>query len=906
MQQEIVERCLPQLLQHLLECDEQQKHVDYDDCLKYATVCIANHNESADTYESVEENLTNFIERFHLECLGELGDTVKLLSQVILDDQQLLEEHKWSVLDFMLSVNFRAFNTARMYLKDLMACRQQLLRSLDWAYSYKKKARFKAEQQQGEMLQKRSFDLDSELDSIGDNSLSAATNQSSVDLSLDLSLLSSHESSAVSPQQEAAKDQAELEQARQRYSLALSQLQEQQQQPKASNEEPPNEARPVAAFAVSFGNYLHQPLQDVQQAVQQYGEEGFLLREVLAMFFQPRSCRYFEVNNQLLQLRSNAAQQKLLSKFLAPLQHMQLLQLFIDCYQRHLETLSSLTAALRRLLKPVVETLTYFEQRVAIDPKQATLRCLLRAMRPSLPRLQLLWSLAVGSYALPPQQQLGIAAHYRSQYIVYNLLQLAALPAHLDTEGRRGSAAALLLHVLQVYCQFLDSWWLLGDFQDWHAEFPAQQQLIDGRTQYVMRPLEGEDASELSQSPIYQIIERHIVCAGKSLAVLHDANRLGHFVGVHRALLKKSLYHMLIKTLLLQLKPYQQEPLKKQPKAPDIFRQLRATDNEQLRGMYYAYYKESQVDFKLPHICTIDELLKQCLSCVSYAPLHELICRSLDRVLEPRVLLVNSFVVHLLRDQLQLQQVLKELRRVYLLLDFDEFAEQLELALHQLEQGFTALARQQLQQMLDQHNTRVAYPFSVALPSADLDQLSLLYSCDATLDCIIYASQLDLYNIAYRRQLQLHVAIRKLQQLPTLNFTGTLQSCKANLELALRQQLKLPQLQQAAVECDAQLELSVSLPQLQLAHNTFVQQMCCILLIDNDDEELLQELLMLANILAKHWLRLQRVFATPTEASSCSCNADDFADFDAQFDELKIDYLLSVNKLSDAMQCLLD
>ncbi|KAH8366050.1 hypothetical protein KR093_008639 [Drosophila rubida] len=928
-QEELVAQRLPELMHRLLDCDEENKHPDYDDCLQYAKQRMANFNRPPDSPESVEENLGNFIERFHLEFLEELGDTVKLLSQVILDDLQLPEPLKWAVLNFMLSVNFRAFNSARMFLRDRKACRSQLLESLDWAYRIKKEARLSAEQQQLEVLQKQPLELDSEVGSIAGSSVSAGTNLSSVDLSLDLSLLSSPEggSSQVSPasirqpwpyfrQQQQPEQTPELQQqeqhARQSLSLALSQLQlsqELQQSEHSIESLPPNEPRIVTNFGATFGAHLRQPLQDDQLAMELYGEEGYLLRELLSMFFQPRDCRNFELVNQLIQLRpeamsSNPIKQQMLAQFIQPLQYMQLLQLFIDCYQRHLETLSCLTAALRRLLKPVVETLTYFEQRVAIDSKQATLRSLLRAMRPNLPRLQLLWSLAAASYVLPPQQ-LDIAAHFRSQHIVHNLLQLAALPPHVDTDGRRGAAAALLLHVLQVYCQCLDSWWLLGDFQDWHDEFPAQLQLVGGRTHYVMRTLHGEEVA-LLQCPIYQIIERHIICAGKSLAVLHDAKRLGHFVGVHRALLKKSLHHMLVKTLLPQLKPYQLEQPRKLPRAPDIFRQLKATENEQLRAMYYAYYKETLVDFKLPTVCTIDELLRQCHGCVSYAPLHELICRSLDRVLEPRVLLVNAFVVHLLRETLQLAPVLAELRAVYLLFDFAQYAEQLELAVDQLEHGCHVLAAEQLQLVLERHNSRVAYPFRVVLNSADLDQLSLLYSCDAALDCIIYASQLDLYNIAFRRQLQLQVALRKLQQLPAFGFntkvSGSLVSFKSSLELALERQLKQASLLRASAECEAQLQLSGSLPQLQLAHNTFVQQMCRILLTDNDNEELLQELLMLANIMGKHWLRLKRVFGHP---STPSVGCEVAADFDVRFGKLKIDYLLSIHRMTDAMQCLL-
>ncbi|XP_034481259.1 uncharacterized protein LOC117786939 [Drosophila innubila] len=903
---QIIARNVPQLVNLLLNSKEQeQDHVKYEECVNYGVYMLTNYNRPPCKSESVLRNMADFVERFQLEQLEELGETIKMLSLVVVDDKHCPEDLKYSVLEFMLSVNFKAFRTARINFKEIMLRRSNLLESLAMAYKQREEPANSSDYRSNSV--RRPLDLELEVRSFGNSSLSDSMNLS-LDLSLDLSIDTSQDSVGSSTEQQqlvnegqgqgqgqGQVEQADDQAARQSFWLALMQLQQESQEPcnqeyDADNSVQLNRTHPLGSFAVSFADYLRRPLQD-----EELGEEAFLLQELLAMFFQPCDCRHFELVDQLIQLRSTATCNNslcaLLQQFLRPLQYMQLLQLFIDCHEHQMETLTCLTAALRRLLKPVVESLTHFEQRVASGKEQATLHCLLRATKHSFQRLQLLWHLSVASYVWQPQQQI-LATHIRSQRIICNLLTLITADSKLD----RGSAAALLLHVLQVYCQFLDSWWQLGEFQDCLEEFPAMRLEFKGHSEYVMRELSLENCS------ISGIIEQHIKSAGISLALLYDSRRLSDFVGIHRCLLKKSLHHTLVKCVLQQLKSYQLKAVKKVSTAPDIFKQLKSTENEQLRSLYYAYYKESLLDFKQPLICGIDELLQQCQNCVSYTPFHQLICLSLERLLEERVLLINAFVLHLLRVELQLAKVLGDLRSVYLLLNFRVFGSEIELALEQLQQGLIPSATEQLQSIVDSQNTLQGHQFLVTLPSADLQQLSILYSCDPALSCIITDSQLQTYNIACRQLLQLNIAIRKLQQLPELPCdpvaVASLLNLKIDLELSLAQHLKTKQLQQAAAQCDEHLQHCVSVPQLQQLHAAFVQQTSDILLTHHDVNSNLQELLMLATILAKHWQRLQRVLAQSTECGKLN-------DFEAHYSEINKRYLLSINRLSESMQCLL-
>ncbi|KAL7733678.1 hypothetical protein ACLKA6_005124 [Drosophila palustris] len=890
----IIARNVPQLVNLLLDSKE---HVKYEECVKYGIYMLANYNRPPCSSESVLRNMADFVERFQLEQLDELGETIKMLGQVVVDDKHCPEDLKYSVLEFMLSVNFKAFRTARMHLKETMERRSSLLESL--ALAYKQRELAKKSLSNGPTSVRRPLDLEIEVSSIGNSSLSDSLNLS-LDLSLDCKSLDSVDSPTeqqqVLPDGEGAgrQDTPEELDAIKRFSHALFQLrQEQLNRDKDSDASLGlNKPHPFGSFAMSFAHYLRRQQQYEGEEGQGPGqEERVLLRELLTMFFQPDDCRHFQLVDHLIQGRPNVACHNLLQQFLRPLQQMQLLQLFIECHdENHLETLTSLTAAFRRLLKPVVESLTHFEQRVASGKEQAALRALLHATKQSFQRLQLLWQLAVGSNVVQPQ--VATVPHLRSHRIVCKLLQLTT-----DKSALGGSAAALLLHVLQVHCQFLDSWWQLGEFQDCLDEFLAKRLEAKGHSEYVMR-----EVDKLENCSLYQILKQHIKSAGHSLAVLYDSQRLSDFVAIHHALLKKPLHYTLVKCVLHQLQTYQVESVRKVSAAPDIFKQLKSAEDEQMRSLYYAYYKESLPDFKQPLICGIDELLKQCQSCASYTPFQEIICRCLERVLEPRVLLVNAFVLHLLRVQLQLDKVLAQLRSVYLLHNFRLFEQQFEIALVQLQLGLVAVATEQLQGILNSHNPRQGHQFRVSLASADLGQLSLHYCCDPALICIINESHLKVYNSAFRRLLQVHLAIRKLQQLPELACNpvavASLINLKTDLELALEQHMKTEQLQQAAAQCDDELQRCLNLPQLQQLHNAYVQQMSDILQAVINMDSNLQELLMLATVLAKHWLRLQQVLA---ESSKCG----KLEEFEAQYAQQSKSYLLSIHRLSESMQCLL-
>ncbi|KAH8416301.1 hypothetical protein KR222_005871, partial [Zaprionus bogoriensis] len=757
--QQIISYNLPLLVRLLLDIDEEQLAQEdsvecnaiYKNCLNFAIMRLQQYRLPLNRPDSILNNLADFVDRFYCENLKDLGETVKMLAHILIDDQYCSEHLKWMLLDFMLSVNYRAFSTARINMEAMLRIKCKLLESLASIYNRAapEKPKSVADYQMSQYLESES-PAEEEVDCLADVQ----------ELSLDLELESPPDSAPSSRTAECSR-RTELD-AMESFSRALNELHD-------------SLATRVArgGFARNYGEHLLRQLPVATQSAElPHGEEALMLREMICMFFAPQDCRNFELVNNLLQLRATAFSSHLCNKqieqLLKRIQYMQQLHIYIECYETphchgdRLETLLALTTALRRLLKPVVESLTYFEQRLSSGRALQSVQSLLHATNGSCQRLQLVWTVVAESFVQQPWQ-LEIAAHTRCQRILGSLLALTSESGQTDALGARACAAALLLHVLRVYCQYLDNWWQLGVFNDWHDEFPAMRLEVSGRTEYVMR---AEDDEELSLQSIHLIINQHVAACGIPLAFLHDSKRLADFVGTHKALLKEPLHHALVNALLLQLQPYQVVTLTKLPPVPDIFRQMKANPDEQLRSLYYLYYKETLADFKQPSNCGIDKLLKQFQLCATYAPLDELICLSLERLLEQRTLLLNSYVLHLLRVQLQIDAVLEHLRSIFLLLDFETYAAQWQQLLDQLEQGaFTEVAAQ-LQLIIDSHNPRLGYPFSVQLPGAELQQLRIVFNCDPALGWIITESQLGQYNAAFRLLLQVRVAVRRLRQLP--------------------------------------------------------------------------------------------------------------------------------------------
>lgn len=928
--QEIVNQRMPQLVRLLLgikgEQQEQEHSTVYKNCLNYSLNTLEQYPKPFSTIESIQNNLADFVERFHVENLKEVGEAVKMLAGIVIDDHQCPERIRWMSLDFMLSVNWLAFRTARINLEELMKFKVKLLESIATITIHAPPENtantcneFSCKQSQfleQDTAEQSCFDNESMHDALDlsqyfpeDSTLEDSTNCSTTDGS--------------STQSMPLPDRATIKKLNQALNFMRRSIEEfSLLQNEASSESGIKELNSSRiGFARSYGEYLRELLKQENMKLKEqggYNEERLFVREVLCAFFAPTDSRHFVLTDRLIEMRSienlsSICRTHVLEHLLLSLQYMQQLHIYIECFETphchgdRLDSLTTLTLAMRRLLKPFVESLTFYEQRLKAGKVPACIQGFMHATRGSFQCLRLLWSVAAKSFLqLQQPWQLYLAPHKRCQNILGSLLSLTSEPGEADTEGCRACAAALLLHMLRVYCRYLNNWWQSGDFSDWYDEFPARRTDYKGHTVYTMRnPSKNPDEDQdLHVQSIYLIIQQHIKSCGTPLALLYDSKRLEDFVDTHESLFKESLHHSLVNALMQQLEPYQIETLPKTQTIPNIFLQMKATRNMPLRKLFYMYYKETLPDFKQPSNFAIDELLKQFQLCAPYTPLDELICLTLERQLDQRALLINSYVLHLLRVKLQVDAVLEHLRSIFLLINFELYAKQLEQLLDLLEQrAFTEVA-EQLQHIIDSQNPQLGYPFSVQLPNANLEQLRIVFNCDPALSSIITESHLELYNAAFRFVLQLHVAVYRLQQFPDLSCNPdeirSLLALKSTLSHRLIYLLQTKKLEAAAWECDDELQSAVTLPQMQAAHHQFVAEMEKLLLQECNQFSDLQYLMLLTRFLGGLWRRTEHILSNNFMESS---NEEEPEEFKVAYTVATQRYLATLNGKAKELQC---
>ncbi|EDW50549.1 GM13938 [Drosophila sechellia] len=142
--QKVIDRNLPHLVCVLLGTPIDDKKngngqvlVDpaiFHKCLTYARCHIADPNVVDCDPDEVWDTLNHFLMRFCIENLSEFGDTFNQLANVVLN-HPICMNHKqrnihWRLLDFVLSVNYKAFVSIRRNLPEMEQKRRNILEAL--------------------------------------------------------------------------------------------------------------------------------------------------------------------------------------------------------------------------------------------------------------------------------------------------------------------------------------------------------------------------------------------------------------------------------------------------------------------------------------------------------------------------------------------------------------------------------------------------------------------------------------------------------------------------------------------------------------------------------------------------------------------------------------------------------
>ncbi|XP_030372386.1 uncharacterized protein LOC115622557 [Scaptodrosophila lebanonensis] len=989
--QQVVDRNVPQLVKLLL--GSVQEDEAFKACRQFSLATLRHHSYKPTNARSVFRSLNHFLERFTMERLAEFGETFQLLVNMVVkhstDLQTANVDLKWSLIDFMLCANYEAFKHVRLNRRDMEVKRLALIKAIEAGNekqdtvvgSSEDDVTFDVIMNPIQQMDKDSASLTStsETELEDEWEVRTPTRQScdlfSVSSSIDgdtsqVSTLSMTQAEEAADKQSpsAADNEVVLTEtfvtpeAELTFSLNVVQLSPAAIKPSQVNyyrgahelltqmhtqgwtaeiHIHPNlsHAHTSHSFAASYADYMQHQLHNNSCPVPQLTPECCLLREVIIMFFHPRDCIYFQLLNQRIEARSSvtttctfdlAVGNLLETEILPPLREVQMLRKFINYYTSksvgldHIRTLFWMGESLWWLIKPITEAFLYFDRRLSLGMETASLSIFLKHMRTPLQRIRLLSQLTSQSY-LWFFNHLHPLAHVRSLYTLSNLMGLATVFSGVE----RAHAIVLLLQTLRAYCDFLDSWWRSGDFNDSHGEFPALRLKVDHRTVYGMRPLDCVE-KQLTNNRIYWLIQQHVLLVGPAIALLYDTLRLADFVNEHETFLTKSLHSSLMEGVLRNLKPYilSGKVIQSSPKIPDILQQLRATEDPELRTLLFSYYNETLPDRKQSARCSVPELLRRFANCVEYTPLEELIYVELERQLAARSLLFNAFIVHFMREQIYLGGKLRLIRSVCLCLDINIFREQFDPFFEHLDQHNFKKSLKQLHYIIAAHNPRLSYIFGLELGESEkcantlhvLERITLHVKRDTALACIVTNSQVAVYNAALRMMLQYYWAIWKLLQLPVELGAGIIlcyaSKCAiegihilhSNLMTALHQWDLHPVkrvMEQAARCCDTGIKRCESLQQLQHVHLNYINYLASNFLSTSDNTSFqsgLPEVLQLVIMLTQLRYRVQYLMVDNSRPFEPQIVPDKF---DLKYDELADVYYKSIRRMCVGLHCIL-
>ncbi|XP_043063628.1 uncharacterized protein LOC108096146 [Drosophila ficusphila] len=787
--QQVIARNVPQLVRLLLDSplegrekhEESGQNVDsaiVEICLNYAKKHLEDPDLEECCPESVMLSMGHFLDRYRWEQLPKYGETFKQLANVILTHPLCVNHEQkdlqYRLLDFMLCVNYKAFKEVHNNRDEMEQKRKNIMEALTLATE--------SSEVIAEEIRRR----------VSKSGISnSATSPRETPRKKESDSYCSHGTSNLNRTQ--IKEEFATKDAKLDLELNITQVESTAAKPtktnyfKGTNDmfsrivspwwqvdihvyQPPRIF--TSSFSQGYGDWLVYQLRKSLSSVRKISEEHQLMRELVICFFATVDQRHFQILDNDLQVRKDGTytcafnqlyEGPFLAKILEYVKQMRHLRQFIEDQTSkritgdRLETLTSFSVALRRLLRPVIEYLVYFESRLTKGIEKPTLEHFLEASSAPLERLNTLFELAKQISEGEPSM--------RSLRLLDSLFK--AITNSNYSKFQRSLNASLLLHSLLSYCQFIDSWWSTGEFTDWHDEFPYQRLLIERRTEYALRKIHNKE-NELLNGKLFQIIQQHMDQSREAVATLYDARRIGDFNLLHGNAARLSLHNELLKAVIEELTPYQTERIEETSYAPDILEQLKKVNNDPVRRLLYSFHMETRPDPRQLVSCSVDELVRNFQACAPYTPISDIICQELRRLLHRRSLLVNSYMTDL-ENELQMPKKVNHLRSVFLLLNYDLFRSEFELFFELLERNQLMEASYVLSDILVSQDPRLGYLFKVYIIEPHPEFIYLLVSYDPFLNRVIRQEQIEQMNICFRLMLNLHYSRYQLEKISSLD-----------------------------------------------------------------------------------------------------------------------------------------
>ncbi|KAM7346720.1 gamma-tubulin complex component 5 [Cochliomyia hominivorax] len=753
---DIIQEFIPELVKQLTGFEDDDINMEH--CVHFACNIIRNHRNLSTNSHDVRRRIESIQERFRSENCPEYADYLGRMCDEVVKHPLCVDHYEvdvhWSLLDFLFTLAYNPTGALRKNKHKIVIqppiCEE--VKEEDGEKEY-----WKNVLKEDFIALPENFSSDSELSDWSDNdeSLSATNNLITVAENLTLDESKSATSFNQSILGQLKPPEKSIPFRKFNTTNAKEKLQELIQHSwwKTQKGEQSNASieshHEHANFAITYNKFLSETSNNLIRFVVPITiSEQHVMREILWMFHTPQKCSIFtynEDNNQLILNENvtipscsvNCFESYIQENFLPFINMMQILRNFhksiYSCEDRMPpRTLECYAANLNLHLAPIWEDILQYEKRL-LNQQDFVINTLINmrlTLKDSFRHLESLFEC---------HQQVIInwrqfPSHISAAYLLASLMHCYKNESNVE---KSNLFISLLLSVIKVFFEIIDTWWTEGRLDDWQQEYIVERVSNVDHTVCMREYCKNKSkaffvpshvSKIIQENSLFHLIKEHSLEAGRTLNLLYEINRIGD-LRYNCDAMQGKLYNMFIEDFLKQVKilqtevdhesgltntandeiledsGYYNDAATNTPKTNDdnILNNLTTQDDFLLMAfalntteedlasncvMSVEDWRETEVEKENKEINarTIYNLLQKSKN---YLPLEEVVINSLTRIFNIRIAFANCFVMRLYREEFMILKHLQNIRKVLLMEASDVMHQFYSKLFQQIESGET-------------------------------------------------------------------------------------------------------------------------------------------------------------------------------------------------------------------------
>lgn len=467
-----------------------------------------------------------------------------------------------------------------------------------------------------------------------------------------------------------------------------------------------NSAHPVANFCDLWQKHLsNKSMGFIKPRPLSQISEYCLLREIFWMFINPVDCKFFKVDKLRVSLRNNVtlpstmpeSLNEFLRKILRPINIMNRLKTACVKSQQSStqgHTVESYFNLVQNMLDVIIEFILDEEATVKLQHETYTIVILNNKLQPHVTILETLWHIHSTSIIdeLEPYEPKHLP-HICSAYL------LANLNFHVQTscnKEKKNLAIVLLMTCLRTYLEIFEIWWTEARLDDPRLEFPMHKTDEEDTVQPRMLEKSRDNSfylndtisKRITEDPIISIILKYSLKASFTLDIISKLDRVHEMRQIVNE--STSLFDEFVAEIKDEIKKFSQlsqdeesasstateddqsKDMRNQKLVEDIRSEMLRNGDQLLLLAFQSTFDRLESDAK-PHLSDQKSNQMQLYHTLNKSsdflllPLEHSIQKTINDLLDKKISIAERFVINIYKVELQVDQYLKEIRKVFFL-----------------------------------------------------------------------------------------------------------------------------------------------------------------------------------------------------------------------------------------------